>query len=1101
MIEYDVKGCGCCKSAFAPTPAKIFNRPALTSIDYRIGTFGSFRRAMIDTIASKQALADWTARDETDYGIALIDMWAYLGDILTFYQERIANEAFLRTAVHRESVIRLAALLDYRPSPGAAAAAYVVFFLDKGKTLEIPIGLRLQSVPGQNEKPQKFETVEVLHADAALNAVRIHRPPTPFNPFAQNSTGGPLTQSVKVEAGAPLVVFDHRGIELKTVESLIDDGEVVTLGWTPAIHRNGLTLATTAASVWARQFAVFGSTTPAKTMVHTIAAQNTNNTNITFTERDTRFSLPNNNLIPLDRAVPDIKAGARVLVVEPGATRVATVVAAETKPYTMRTTGNVLLTNYSASVTELALDLRVIARPAAAIESGAVVAYAVADDGAVWRRDDEDHWRSLGGRNFTRVVATNNASQSFVFAGDSSGDAWMRGSSGWSTLGDRIDLLAANVAQGEPYVVGRAASQRATIRRRSNGAWGSWVDLAGPACDRIAVVTNNSGAIEVFVRRSGVHDVWTRRELAPNGNWSAWQSVGGNVDLLEAALNENGSVEIFGRGLNKALWHRRRTGNVWGAWGSLDGWIDRLTVVRSQNKLYAYARGSNGKVWARSQTAPNSNTWHAWSSLGPNDDVVDGLFAINGPNTFIHVFADGSKQLRRFHFGIWAQLGVPMFEIEDRRAVAVYELTGDFLPMAAERYPANISGGPIAVRLSQLPSIEKGRTIVLDDASKNPHTATVVSADVSGSHLIVAFTPGLTHTLSGASATLHGNVAKVTHGETKSETLGNGDAAARFQTFKVSKSPVTFVPQAGARNGVANTLEVRVDGVKWTEVDTLLDHANDERVFTTRVDDDNVMSVQFGGEPGARLSTGRSNVTAKYRVGLGAEGNVKANALTNLLDRPPGLKSARNPGPAQGGAAAETLDGIRVNAPNTVRTFNRIVSLLDFEDAAREHATVAKARATWSIEDFERVVSLVVAAEGGEMLEDDALKTIAADLDAKRDINRPMRIRTHENVPFSVHAIVQVDPAYLLENIQKSADEAMAKYFSFASRELGQVVHLSEVYATLQNLAGVIAVRITRLRRKSGGPEVGDHVLLQPYELAMLEAPTDVVITPQFVSL
>ncbi len=1100
MIEYDVKGCGCCKSAFAPTTAKIFNRPALASIDYRIGTFGSFRRAMIDAIASKQALAEWTARDQTDYGIALIDMWAYLGDILTFYQERIANEAFLRTAVHRESVMRLAALLDYRPSPGAAATAYVVFFLDKDKKLDIPIGLRMQSVPGQDEKPQKFETVEALEADAALNALRIHRPPQPFNPFEKNSTGGPLTKSVKVEAGAPLVVFSHGSIELKTVESVTDDSEITTLAWTPAIRLGAFSPLDTAAAIWSRQFALFGSTTPAKTMVHTISNANNFNVNITFAERDTDFKLSDGSLIPLDRAVPDIKTGARVLVVGPTATRVATVMAAVQKPLVMKTKSPAQeLSSYSASVTELELDLHVKGRPAGAVKSGKLERFVIADDGAVWRHNNEG-WSSLGGRDFTSVVATHTGSQQFVFAVDGSGDAW-RHVVVWLPFGDSVDLLTAKVAQGQPYVVGRH-HQRAAIRRRNNvGQWESWVGLEGPSCDLITAVTNNNGTIEIFVRKQGTHDVFTRRELSPGGNWSAWQSLGGKIDLLEAAVNANGSVQIFARGVDKALSTRRRTGNNWGSWTNLGGWLDRLTVSRdSQGRLRVWTRRQDGKVWTRTQDAPNSNTWLDWSPKGPSNDNVDHIIAVSDASNLPHILATSSRNVLDRLEG-WQNLGVPMFPIPDRRSVAVYELIGDALPMDDKRYPSNISGGPVVVRTSQSLPIEKGRTIVLDDAAKKPHIATVLSVEGQEPHLVIAFTPGLNRTLKDATATLYGNVAKVTHGETKTEVLGSGNAATRFQTFDVGKSPITFVPQAGARNGVANTLEVRVDGVKWSEVDTLLDRANDERVYTTSVDDDNRMTVQFGGEPGARLTTGRNNVTAKYRVGLGAEGNVKAGALTNLLDRPPGLKSARNPSAAQGGAAAETKDGIRVNAPNTVRTFNRIVSLRDFEDAAREHATVAKARATWTIEDFERVVTLTVAAEGGEMLEGEALKTIAADLDAKRDINRPMRIRTHENVPFLVEAIVQVDPAHLLENVKKSAEERIGQYFTFAARELGQVVHLSEVYAALQNLTGVIAVRITRLRRKSGGPEVGDHVLLQPYELAMLATAADVVITPQFASL
>jgi hypothetical protein len=59
-----------------------------------------------------------------------------------------------------------------------------------------------------------------------------------------------------------------------------------------------------------------------------------------------------------------------------------------------------------------------------------------------------------------------------------------------------------------------------------------------------------------------------------------------------------------------------------------------------------------------------------------------------------------------------------------------------------------------------------------------------------------------------------------------------------------------------------------------------------------------------------------------------------------------GLKSVTNPAGAAGGADPESLDQARTNAPNTVRTFGRIVSLRDFEDAAREFAGVAKAHSS-----------------------------------------------------------------------------------------------------------------------------------------------------------
>src|SRR5258708_14772335 len=109
------------------------------------------------------------------------------------------------------------------------------------------------------------------------------------------------------------------------------------------------------------------------------------------------------------------------------------------------------------------------------------------------------------------------------------------------------------------------------------------------------------------------------------------------------------------------------------------------------------------------------------------------------------------------------------------------------------------------------------------------------------------------------------------------------------------------------------------------------------------------MGVKLGGGvTGRRLPRGRGNIVAKYRQGIGVAGNVAALALRTLLDRPVGLKNVSNPAPAGGGAEPESLGQTRDNAPNTVRTFGRVVSLEDFEDAAREFAGGSKARASWN---------------------------------------------------------------------------------------------------------------------------------------------------------
>src|SRR5215212_4258675 len=93
---------------------KISNPPFKSFIDYRIGDYNTFRKIMLNLIKENGLLggASILKSDKSDYGRAFVDMWAYLCDILTYYQERIANESFLRTAGLKESVIELLYLVD-----------------------------------------------------------------------------------------------------------------------------------------------------------------------------------------------------------------------------------------------------------------------------------------------------------------------------------------------------------------------------------------------------------------------------------------------------------------------------------------------------------------------------------------------------------------------------------------------------------------------------------------------------------------------------------------------------------------------------------------------------------------------------------------------------------------------------------------------------------------------------------------------------------------------------------------------------------------------------------------------------------------------------
>lgn len=169
--------CGCCGGLSRRTPLEIANLPGQSAIGYRIGRHGDFKASLIDALSARDpALARLTTRDDGDFSIALADAFATVAHVLAFYQERYANEHYLRTATDPSSVLQLARLIGYEPRPGVAASAPIAFTLDAPQGLpparaDLPAGVKVQSVPGPGEKPQVFETVEAIEARAEWNSL------------------------------------------------------------------------------------------------------------------------------------------------------------------------------------------------------------------------------------------------------------------------------------------------------------------------------------------------------------------------------------------------------------------------------------------------------------------------------------------------------------------------------------------------------------------------------------------------------------------------------------------------------------------------------------------------------------------------------------------------------------------------------------------------------------------------------------------------------------------------------------------------------------------------------------------------------------------
>jgi hypothetical protein len=126
----------------------------------QLRAFPEVREALLRAIPSQPALAGWDARGERDLGLMWLEMWAYVTDVLGFYDERIANESYLRTAQRRVSLRRLIELLGYIQTPGSAGTATLAALADGRKPVNLPVATGFRSDAFGSEPPQVFEVTE-----------------------------------------------------------------------------------------------------------------------------------------------------------------------------------------------------------------------------------------------------------------------------------------------------------------------------------------------------------------------------------------------------------------------------------------------------------------------------------------------------------------------------------------------------------------------------------------------------------------------------------------------------------------------------------------------------------------------------------------------------------------------------------------------------------------------------------------------------------------------------------------------------------------------------------------------------------------------------
>lgn len=1076
--------CGCCEGISALTPMATENRPGLDALSARIGTHGSFLATMKARLSSHafgegptaaRPLAGLGVRD-SDASVALLDAFATMADVLTFYQERIVNEGYLRTATQQRSVRELARLVGYEPRPGVAAGAWLAYTLDANVPEQVTIaaGSQVRTVPGPGELPQMFETSEHLVARSAWNRLGVRQTePARWLPDARPHELYLAGTTTRLKPGDPVLValgeaspepyrillVEEQAKENRTrIEFEHWEGGGAPAKPIPTAWFNAL-----------RQVLALRDAPPTGITAQSIA------------ELMGSWEEPDPDKVP-DRE--ELALGLELIT----STRGAIGEKLEQVPNLARARKlQAWATQLDRALAKLIEETeRLVGRGCnvEALIEKLTVPPAVPPRSPLQLGDSlSDRFEESGDAGLAMLAQASPEVASQLAAG-------LAGCRADDGLPPPISIYAMRL---RARLFGHnAPKQRATVRTTDTSGEkiatkdvGEWpiVDARGYLNQGGEIVKREE---EFRLDLEGGHDCilprsWVFADMTAVPDFPLQVGGGPSVAVARAMpwrVVPVGKVEALARA------DYGMTGDITRIWLQPEddegGWIrivpdDFLPNLISQpiaDRDYQVVRGTT--VYACSERLELVGSpmvepvCDGSAEQAPIE--LDGLYLGLEPGRFVMVTGERADiehvegvtgmeaaMIAAVVHDVRADLPVPTPWTIARRRVQpapptevptpIHEVirediggvtfaTGRFDGLNSEF--VEVRHGGERLRGRRLPGKLAGDTV----------------------HTFVWLERPLAYCYRRDSVAIHANLVKASHGETHEEILGSGDGGKANQGFALKHSPLTYVP-APTPAGAADTLQVFVNDIKWNGAASFVDLPATARAYVIRTDHEGQSSVVFGdGLEGARLPTGTLNVAAKYRSGLGRAGNVRAGQISQLVTRPLGVKEVVNPLRASGGADPETRDQTRRNAPLATAALGRVVAPSDYADFARTFAGIAMADAQEISNGIRSVIHVTVAALDDAPL-DPGTQLLVALRKAYRELGDPfqaVQVAPRELLMLVVEARLRIDPDRRWEVVAAAVRSSLLETFGFERRTLGAGVASSEILNAIQSVEGVAMV-------------------------------------------
>jgi predicted phage baseplate assembly protein len=1137
-------GCGCGGHDERHAPRAVYNPPGRTALEYRVGEYGSFLAAMLDRLASPAypALRGLTARTPDDPAIGLLDSWAVVGDLLTFHSERIADEAYLRTANEHRSLALLGRLVGHRPRPGIAADTHLAYSLDRDPrdpdvSVVIPRGARSNSVPTTSgEDSQVFETSEDLTARASWNtlSVRRRRPSllTPQDLTRRSEIFVSGTSTALTAGDRLLFVFageeggpEGRRLLLPVARIRTDrEDDVTAIGlpqsappmlaelvdelreWITENEREVEDEEPTPANPNPRPVSRYIEEFDAQVLAPLRADLDAIGTPAAFAAR---LAEPHDRLAEaqavaaahedvaawfeqLEAVVGDLRERAAGL--EPSRPAPSDGTRPSKGASALRALGAVLPALRTREVRPGAGLRRAAGRlPVAGSELGVQLLGALdprVADGmyAAWRQSAPTApalLRELQAMRFTG--APFGATAPLRPVQDDRGRVIRQAD--WPLTGAALTTMRV-VYDPAGRVPVRAEFQHtetgSSVQVSENLPSEKSFDL-GP------------GRITLRTRAAQDHDLsWLSRRPADSQEPGVTAQLHDGLPdrtLFVSRPGEDGRVHVAVNNGDTKAWHLAPGEHHQIRHGDFELTVSYTVGSEPANIVIGIAtvpEPANRHVLPL-DSVRDSIAVGSWVAIERPGKGAEGPDGIPGDERlrFVTTRVTAVRTAVYTNYGITGRgteltLADPWLDEHDVLLSNIRDTTvhadGQPLRPADEPLGEDVHGDEL--ELAELyDGLRPGRHLIVSGERTDVLPGSPGASGVAGTELVVVagveqvidprlpgdhvhtrlrLTSKLAYRYRRDTVRVLGNVVAATHGESRDEPIGSGNAGRPNQTFALWQSPLTWLP-AGNPLGATPELEVRVDGLLWHEVDSLAGRGPRDRVYVTGTTADGRTTVTFGdGVHGARLPTGSENVRARYRFGTGRAANVRANRITQAVTRPLGVTGVTNPQAATGGADADGPGLTRRTVPLAVSALDRLVSVKDYEDFARSRAGIGRAVAREVFDGRRQVLHVTVAGVDDIPVagDSDVLRALRSSLGRYGDGRLPVRVDVRDLVLLLLAAKVKVAPDHTWSIVEPRLRQALLRTFGPEGRELGRPARLSEVMATAHRVPGVDHVDI-----------------------------------------